>query len=102
MVLHLPDPADVKILVFPIDFELSEPTDLVFLDYLDLVSKPVVCLDYLKVSKLLSKPADMEYLLSLGYQEFLSLLELLVDASLSGDVVVDDVLLQSFSTHISS
>ena len=59
MVLHLPDPADVKILVFPVDFELSEPADLVFLDYLDLVSKPVVCLDYLKVSKLLSEPADV-------------------------------------------
>ena len=38
----------------------------------------------------------MEYLSSLGYQEFLSLIELLVDVSLPGDVVVDDILMQSF------
>ena len=37
------------------DFKLSEPANLVFLDYLDLVSKSV-CLDYLEVS---SEPADL-------------------------------------------
>ena len=62
-----------------------------------MLSKPAdVFFDYLKVSKLLSEPADVKYLPFLGYYEFLLLPEFLVNTSLSGGVVVDDILLQPF------